>query len=105
MEQKHRTILRNHKSNLQKDLEPRDILSKLATVLTEKDEEKVRAQPTKERRCDKLFDILPSKGPNAFDVFVDSLKEEANHLALVLIEAGNKEEPYQSSALRDRRIN
>ena len=61
MKQKHRTILRNQKCNLEKDLEPEDILSKLATVLTEKDEEKVRAQHTTEGRCDKLFASYPEK--------------------------------------------
>ena len=101
MEQKHRTILCNHKSNLEKDLEPRDILSKLATVLTEKDEQKVRAQRTRQGRCNKLFDILPRRGAKAFNVFVDSLKEETNHLALVLIEAGNKKEPYQSQGSKN----
>ena len=98
--------MRNHESNLEEDLEPNDILSKLVTVLTKKDEEKVRAQITRQGRCQELFDILPRKGPDAFNVFVEALKEEAKHLALVLIEAGSKEgEPYQSSALRDRRIN
>ena len=105
MDQEHRTILRNHEPNLEKDLEPKDILSKLATVLTKRDQENVRAQSTRQGRCHELFDILPRKGPHAFNVFVEALKEEAPHLALVLIEAGSKEEPYQSLALRDRRIN
>jgi len=36
-----------------------------------------------------------------FNVFVEALKEEAPHLADVLIEAGSKEDPNQSSAFRN----
>ncbi|XP_044179742.1 death domain-containing protein CRADD-like [Acropora millepora] len=87
MEQKHRTILRHHWSNIRKDLEPNNILSKLVTVLTETDEQEIKAQFTRQERCDKLLEILPRRGENAFKVFVEALKEEAPHLADVLIDA------------------
>ena len=104
MEDKHRTILRLYWSNIRENLEPKEILSKLVTVLNETDEEEIRAQSTRQERCDKLLEILPRRGKNAFNVFVNALDTEAQHLALDLTEAGNKEEPNQSSALMDRSI-
>ena len=102
MEQKHRTILRHHWSNIRDNLEPKNILSKLVTVLIETDEEEIKVQSIRQERCDKLLEILPRKGPKAFKAFVEALKEEAPHLASDLIESGNKEEPAnQSSALMD----
>jgi len=59
----------------------------LVTVLTEMDEEEIKAQLTRQERGDKLLEILPRKGPTAFKVFVEALKKEVPHLADVLIEA------------------
>ena len=100
MEEKHRYILRLHRSSIRMDLEPKNILPKLVLVLTEIDEMEIKTQCTREKRCDRLLEILPRRGPDAFNVFVKALKEEAPHLASDLIEAGNKEVPDQSSALR-----
>ena len=86
------------------DLEPRNILSELVTVLTEKDEDEIKAQCTRQERCYKLLEILLRRGENAFEVFVEALKKEVPHLADLLIETGNKEDPNQSSALGDRSI-
>ena len=100
MEQKHRTILRHHWSSIRDNLELKNILPKLVTVLTETDEGEIKAQSTIKERCDKLLEILPTRGENAFNVFANALVEEAPHLARELTEAGNKEELNQSSALR-----
>ena len=105
MEQKHLTILHQHWSKIRDYLEPNNILSKLDTVLLEIDEVEIKGQSTSRERCDKLLAILPRKGPTAFKLFLEALKEEDPDLADVLIEAGNKEDPNQSSALRDRSIN
>ena len=105
MEEKHRFILRHHWSNIRENLEPKNILPKLVTVLNETDEKEIKAQSTIQERCDKLLEILPRRGRDAFTAFVNALVKEAPHLALDLIKAGNKEEPTQSSALRDRSIN
>ena len=104
MEQKHRTILRIHWSSIRDNLEPKNILPKLVTVLIETDEEEIKTQSTRQERCDKLLEILLRKGPIACKVFVEALKQTVPHLALDLIEAGNKEETNQSSAFRDRSI-
>ena len=97
MEGKHRTILRRHQSNLKKDLEPNKILMDLVEIFDEIDEGEIKAQSTsvstKEKRYDRLLEILPTKGPNAFKVFVNALNKVVPHLASDLIEAGNKEQP------------
>ena len=104
MEEKHRTILRHQWSNIRDNLEPNNILPKLVLVLRETDEEEIREQSTRRERCDKLLYILPTRGENAFNVFVNALVKEAPHLASELTEAGNKKEPNQSSARRGRSI-
>ena len=105
MEDKHRLILRRRQSILKKDLEPNRILPGLVEIFYESDEGEIKAQSTREKRCDKLLEILPTKGPTAFKVFVEALKKYApKHLASVFTEAGNKEKPNQLSALRYRSI-
>ena len=101
MEDSHRTILRDYWPNIVKDLEPNNILPDLGRVLTVNDDEEIKAQSTRQRRCEKLLEILPRKGPNAFKVFVEALKKEAPHLADDLMAAGNKEDRNQSSAFRN----
>ena len=105
MEDRLRKILRCHQSNIRMDLEPENILPNLVKILNQTDEGEIRAQSIREKRCDKLLEILPRKGREAFTVFVEALQGEAPHLASDLIEAGNKEEPNQSPALSDRSIN
>jgi len=92
MEEKHHTILRLHWSNIRNNLEPNNILPKLVLVLTETDEEEIRKQSTRQERCDKLLKILPTRGENAFNVFVNALVKEAPHLAKKLTEAAMEPE-------------
>ena len=105
MEHKHRTILQDHWSNICDNVEPKNILSKFVTVLTETDKEEIRKQSTRQERCEKLLRILIRRGENAFDAFVNALVKEAPHLASELTEAGNKKKPNQSSDLSDGSIN
>ncbi|ELK29557.1 Death domain-containing protein CRADD [Myotis davidii] len=44
-------------------------------VLTENHLQEIRAQTTGLRKTMLLLDILPSRGPKAFDAFLDSLQE------------------------------
>ena len=92
MEQKHRTILRLYWGDIRDNLEPKNILPKLVLVLKEKDEEEIKAQSTRQGRCDKLLEILPTKGKKAFNIFVNALVKEAPDLEQELTQAGNKEE-------------
>ncbi|XP_044179017.1 caspase-2-like [Acropora millepora] len=101
MEERHRDILRRHKSILEKDLEPKDILSELTTVLNQHEEDAIKVQSTRMERCDKLFDILPRKGPKAFKVFIEALKNQTPHLASCLIEA--EESPSRCEGLKNER--
>ena len=89
MEQKHRTILRHHWYKIRENLEPKNILPQLVTVLKETDYQEIRAQSTRQERCDMPLDILLIRGKNAFNVFVNALVEEVPHLASELTEAGN----------------
>ena len=104
MEERHRIILRQHQANIRMDLEPENILPNLVEILDDTDEGEIKAQSTREKKCDKLLEILRRKGPNAFEAFVEALKKKVSHLASDLIAAGNKEEPNQSPALSDRSI-
>ena len=105
MEQKHRTILRLHWSSIRDNLEPNEILPKLVTVLIETDKEDIKTQSARQERCDKLLEILLRRGPTAFEVFVEALKQTVPHLAVDLIEAGNKEERNRSILLSGIRKN
>ncbi|XP_036617896.1 death domain-containing protein CRADD [Trichosurus vulpecula] len=44
-------------------------------ILTENHVQEIRAQPTGLRKTMMLLDILPTRGPKAFDTFLDSLQE------------------------------
>ncbi|XP_067020537.1 GRIP1-associated protein 1-like isoform X2 [Acropora muricata] len=105
MEGKHRAILRHYRPNIVKDLEPNNILPDLGSVLTAKDDAEIKAQSTRQGRCEQLLDIIPRKGPNAFKVFVEALKKEAPHLALDLIDADHKETDKELRQVREQNAN
>lgn len=84
MDDKHREILRRQRYNLRRDLEVMKLLPKLFSVLDPEDEEEVKAEATRRKKVEKLLDILPKKGPEAFDVFVKGLLETQPFLAAPL---------------------
>ena len=85
MDDKHRDILRRKWSNLRRDLEVTNLLPYLVEVLSPEDEEEVKAEATRPKMVDKLLNVLPKKGPNAFDVFVKGLQEIQPFLAAPLL--------------------
>ena len=85
MDDKHREILRSQQLNLRRDLEVRKLLPKLFSVLDPEDEEEVKAEATRRKMVEKLLNILPQKGPKAFDVFVRGLQETQPFLAAPLL--------------------
>ena len=90
MNDKHRDILRRHWSLLRKDLEPTKLLPYLVNILDVTDEQEVKVKATREDRIDQLLEILPRRGPKAFDEFVKALQEVQPFLASPLIqEAGD----------------
>ena len=92
MDDKHRDILRRHWSELRRDLEPTKLLPYLVSILDVTDEQEVKVKATREDRIDKLLDILPRRGPKAFEEFVKALQEVQPFLAAPLIqEAGNSD--------------
>ena len=85
MDDKHREILRRQRYNLRRDLEVMKLLPKLFSVLDLEDEEEIKAEATRRKKVEKLLDILPKKGPEAFDVFVRGLLETQPFLAAPLL--------------------
>uniref|UniRef100_A0A8D1N1W8 Suppressor of cytokine signaling 2 n=1 Tax=Sus scrofa TaxID=9823 RepID=A0A8D1N1W8_PIG len=68
-------------------------------ILTENHVQEIKAQATGLRKTMLLLDILPSRGPKAFDVFLDSLQEfpwvrekleKAREEAIVELPAGRR---------------
>lgn len=101
----HRDILREKRALLIENMEPPKLIKHLSGTLDETDDEEIKTQPSRRKACEKLLEILPRKGQNAFDKFVIALKEVQTqyYLAKALIEAGNREGPYQLSGWEGRR--
>ena len=85
MDDKHREILRRQRPNLRRDLEVMKLLPKLHSVLDTDDEEEVKTEAARRKQVDKLLNILPKKGPEAFHVFVKGLQEIQPFLAAPLL--------------------
>ena len=68
------------------DLLVDDILPFLRSkfVFDSEDVELIRTEKTARRRAEKVLDILPSKGFEAFNYFFDSLVDKYPHLAQIL---------------------
>ncbi|XP_022785890.1 myosin-9-like isoform X2 [Stylophora pistillata] len=92
MNERHRDILRRHWPALRRDLEPVKLLPYLVNVLDVTDEQEVKVKATREERTDKLLEILPRRGPTAFDDFVTALQEVQPFLATPLVKEAEMEE-------------
>jgi hypothetical protein len=68
------------------DLEPRKLLPHLVTVLDTPDEQEIKSQSTREDQVEKLLEILPRRGPQAFAVFLEALDVVQSFLAVPLRE-------------------
>ena len=90
MDDKHREILRRNWSTLRRDLEPMRLLHHLVNVLDDTDVEKIKMRHTREDASDNLLEILPRRGPKAFEDFVKALQEVQPHLASPLIQQSGK---------------
>ncbi|XP_078378429.1 uncharacterized protein LOC144661517 isoform X1 [Oculina patagonica] len=93
MDEKHRDILKNVKVGLVKDMDPEEVLLHMAAshVFSDKDEEEIKAQKTRQEKCQTLLSILPKRGAKAFSSFVGVLEEVHAHLANLVLEAEIKE--------------
>ncbi|RMX39173.1 hypothetical protein pdam_00013530 [Pocillopora damicornis] len=89
MNDRHRKILHQCWSEFRKDLEPKNLLPELTSVVNVTDAREVLEKSTRNERVDKLVtEILPRRGNNAFNVFVEGLKKTQPHLAVTLKNAG-----------------
>ena len=86
----HRDILRRHWPSLRDDLEIEELLPHLVNVLTQADQEKVKAEATRRDKIDKLLEILPRKGPEAFDNFLKALQKIQPFLSALIQDTGKK---------------
>ncbi|CAI9557483.1 unnamed protein product [Staurois parvus] len=78
MDSKHRELLRNRRLELcshavADGLVPQYLYQE--GIITRDQLEDICGQATSQRRAMKLLDILPTRGPKAFNVFVDSMTE------------------------------
>ena len=90
MDDKHRATLRRHWSKLRDDLELKKLLPYLVDVLDQEDEQEVKAGTTRRNMIDNLLEILPMKGPAAFDEFVKALQKIQPFLAALLLQESGK---------------
>lgn len=90
MDDRHRSLLRRHTVSLRRDLEPKKILPYLVTILDPDDEQQIKNQPIREDQVDKLLDILPRRGPQAFRCFVEALESVQPHLGDLIREDEGK---------------
>jgi len=86
MNDEHRKILQRHRIDLIKDLEPLKLLNDLSECLDADDREAVKALNTRKDQAEELVDMIPRKGPTAFQCFVAALHKRQKHLAKPLIE-------------------
>lgn len=78
MDPLHKEILRKHRLELSSQLLVSDTVVPFLYqegILTESQAEEVESQMTNKKKTLRLLDILPSRGPLAFDTFLKSLEE------------------------------
>ena len=86
MLEEHRNIIKRHRVDLVKDLEPSKVLNYLSECLDEDDREAVKAQGPRGACAEELVDRIPRRGPKAFQCFVAALYKTQCHLAIPLIQ-------------------
>ena len=86
MQDSEREALRKNRQALLKDLEAKRIASRLFSkaIFSDEDKDEVNSKETKNEQGEALLDILPRKGPKAFNTFCDILHEVSPHLESLL---------------------
>lgn len=94
MLEKHRHLLIKFRKEIAEDLLVDDVLVFLRSkfVLDSDDTEVIRVEKTSHRQAEKLLDILPQKGFEAFDHFFSALSDKYPHLAKLLQNDSNEEQ-------------
>ena len=91
MTEEHRNILRKARESLVKDMDPKNVLLKMArtNVFTEDQEDTIRrAGLTRQEQCEELLRILPTRGDRAYDIFKKALEKDHSHLAYEILKGG-----------------
>ena len=87
MNKEDKARLQNNRVKLVEELknDTNGILDSLykSSIVTPDDMERVNAEPARADRVRLLLDILPTKGPDAFRVFISTLKEMENFEHLI----------------------
>ena len=88
MPEDYRRVLRINRVDLVNDLLVDDVLPYLfAKFVFDSDHlELIRAEKTDKRKAEKLLDLLPRRGEQAFGHFLDALKDSYPHLYKILIQ-------------------
>ena len=95
MLEKHRYLLIQFRPQIVEDLLVDDVLVFLQSkfVLDSEDAEVIRGEITFHRQAEKLLDILPERGYEAFEHFFSALSDKYPHLAK-LLESGSTEQQF-----------
>ena len=97
MREEHRTLLQKNRVALVKDLEPRKILNHLGQILDGDDREEVSTCRTRVDQAETLLDLLPKKGPDAFECFVRALLSKQRHLGELLLRGSGLSAPAETN--------
>ena len=97
MLEKHRYLLIKFRQEIVEDLLVDDVLVFLQSkfVLDSEDAEVIRGEATSRRQAEKLLDVLPQKGYEAFEHFFSALSDKYPHLGK-LLKSGSSEEQFSS---------
>lgn len=100
MDPEHKALLRTHRLELSGQLLVSDTIVPFLyqeDILTETQVEDIESQPTNRQKSLKLLDILPSRGPRAFDSFLRSLEDFTWVRDKLLLELQTRPGPGPSS--------
>lgn len=97
MLEKHRYLLIKFRQEIVDDLLVDDVLVFLQSkfIFDSEDAEVIRGEATSRRQAEKLLDILPQKGYEAFEHFFSALSDKYPHLGK-LLKSGSSEEQFSS---------
>ena len=67
--------MRKKREYLKQNLHVDHVLSKMTGILSKDDDDSIRAETTRHARVQKLLDLLPFRGAEAFDRFIIAVYE------------------------------